>query len=175
MMTAEEEPATRGPNKGSAPPAARPADDGRVALPPALEEIVESFADAPRELVLPLLVEYADAVPPLPPELAANPDRMERVVECQTPFFLHASLAPDGSVELAFEAPPEAPTTRAFAGILVEGLAGLSAAEVLAVPDDFFRRMGLAAVISPLRMRGMSAILGRLKRQVAVLQATQAG
>ena len=65
-----------------------------------------------------------------------------------------------------FDCPPEAPTTRAFAGILAEGLAGRRAPEILAVPDDLYARMGLATAISPLRIRGGTAILGRLKRQI---------
>jgi cysteine desulfuration protein SufE len=143
-------------------------------LPSQLAEIVAAFTDAPRDLVLPMLVEYADAVPPLPAELADHPELMERVVECQTPFFVRAELAADGTVQMVFDAPPEAPTTRAFAGILLEGLNGLPASEVLAVPDDFYQRMGLTGVISPLRLQGMSAILGRLKRQVRRLVAARA-
>ena len=38
--------------------------------------------------------------------------------------------------------------------------------EILAVPDDLYSRMGLATAISPLRIRGGTAILGRLKRQI---------
>ena len=49
----------------------------------------------------------------------------------------------DASVHLFFQAPAEAPTTRGFAGILHEGLDGLTAAEVLAVPDDAPYRFGL--------------------------------
>jgi cysteine desulfuration protein SufE len=91
---------------------------------------------------------------------------LERVHECQSPFFLLADVMADGTVTMAFEAPPEAPTTRGYAGILAEGLAGAKVDEVLAVPDDFYQGMGLDDVVSPLRLRGMGAILARLKRQV---------
>jgi cysteine desulfuration protein SufE len=135
-------------------------------MPPKLAEIVDEFVTAPRDLVLEMLLEFADAVPPLPADLAGH-EGMEQVPECQTQFFLKAVVQPDGSVVSLFDCPPEAPTTRAFAGILAEGLAGASAAEVLAVPADLYSRMGLAQAISPLRVRGGTAILARLKRQVA--------
>ncbi|WP_405101984.1 SufE family protein [Micromonospora sp. NBC_01412] len=134
-------------------------------MPTKLAEIVDEFASAPRDVVLEMLLEYADVIPPLPEELAGR-EGMEQVPECQTAFFLRAEVAPNGTVTTWFDCPPEAPTTRAFAGILAEGLAGLSAEEVLAVPDDLYQRMGLAQVISPLRVRGGTAILARLKRQV---------
>lgn len=134
-------------------------------MPPKLAEIVDEFASAPRELVLEMLLEFSDAVPPLPAELSGH-EGMEQVPECQTQFFLRADVQPDKTVTTFFDCPPEAPTTRAFAGILAEGLAGASAGEVLAVPDDLYTRMGLAQTISPLRVRGGTAVLGRLKRQV---------
>ncbi|WP_433827866.1 SufE family protein [Actinoplanes sp. CA-015351] len=139
-------------------------------MPPKLSEIVDDFASAPREVVLEMLLEFSDAVPPLPESLAGH-EGMEQVPECQTQFFLKALVQPDGTVVTHFDCPPEAPTTRAFAGILAEGLAGASAEEVLAVPDDLYARMGLAQAISPLRIRGGTAILGRLKRQVAAAVA----
>lgn len=135
-------------------------------LPTALQEVVDGFREAPRNLVLELLLESADAVPPLPPYLADHPELLERVPECQTPFFLRVEVGDDARVALWFDCPPEAPTTRAFAGILAAGLSGSTAREVLAVPDDFYLAMGLGQAISPLRLRGMTAILGRLKRQV---------
>ena len=134
-------------------------------MPPKLAEIVDEFDSAPREIVLEMLLEFSDAVPDLPVDLAAHVG-MEQVPECQTPFFLRAEVQPDKTVRTWFDCPPEAPTTRAFAGILAEGLAGATAREVLAVPDDLYARMGLGQAISPLRVRGGSAILARLKRQV---------
>jgi cysteine desulfuration protein SufE len=134
-------------------------------MPQRLAEIVEEFATAPRDVVLEMLLEYSDALPPLPDEYREHAG-MEQVPECQTPFFLHAEVTPDNLVRVYFDCPPEAPTTRAFAGILAEGLEAASAEQVLAVPTDIYDRMGLAKVISPLRVRGATAILGRLQRQV---------
>src|SRR4051812_31219886 len=121
-------------------------------MPTRLAEIVEDFASAPRDVVLEMLLEYVDALPALPPDLVGH-DGMEQVPECQTAFFLRANVQPDRRVEMWFDCPPEAPTTRAFAGILAEGLADASADEVLAVPSDLYQRMGLATAISPLRVR----------------------
>jgi cysteine desulfuration protein SufE len=91
---------------------------------------------------------------------------MEQVVECQTPFFLATEVDADRRVHVFFDCPREAPTTRGFAGLLHAGLDGATVEEVLDTPDDFYTRMGLAEAISSLRLRGMGAILGRLKRQV---------
>ena len=134
-------------------------------MPPKLAEIVDEFASAPREVVLEMLLEFSDAVPPLPAELAGH-EGMEQVPECQTQFFLKADVQADDTVVTYFDCPPEAPTTRAFAGILAEGLAGATTSEILAVPDDLYAKMGLSQAISPLRIRGGTAILGRLKRQI---------
>jgi cysteine desulfuration protein SufE len=145
------------------------------ATPPKLRRIVDLFAGAPKDLRLQALLEYSRKVPPLPEHLAGHRDQMEQVVECQTPFFLATEVDDDDRVHLHFKVPAEAPTTRGFAGILSAGLEGASAADVLATPNDFYNKMGLAEVISSLRLRGMSAILARLKRQVGTqLAARQA-
>ncbi len=137
-----------------------------MALPEKLQAIVDSFKLAPKSLRLQLLLEYANKLPPLPAELQGQLEKMERVPECQTPFFLASEYLDDEHVIFHFEAPPEAPTTRGFAGILAAGLSGLSSTEIFDVPDDFYTDMGLSELISPLRLRGMSAIMHRLKRQV---------
>lgn len=138
---------------------------GITPLPPKLERIVQLFAGAPKDLRVEALLEYSRKVPALPEGLDRGD--LEQVVECQTPFFLSAEVAPDRTVTTHFDCPAEAPTTRGFAGILATGLDGVPAEEVLAVPNDFYLRMGLAEAISSLRLRGMGAILARLKRQVA--------
>lgn len=112
---------------------------------------------------LPLLLEFADGLPPVPERLDAS--ELEQVHECQTPFFSAVEFV-DGRVHLHFQAPPEAPTTRGYAGVLHAGLDGAHPDEILETPADFFVGMHLNDLISPLRLRGMGAILARVKRQV---------
>jgi cysteine desulfuration protein SufE len=138
-----------------------------VPVPPRLQQIVEQFAAAPRELRVQALLEYANRVPPLPEEYAEHRERLEQVHECQTPFFLASETDSEGRVRIWFDCPPEAPTVRGFAGILHAGLDGETAEAILEVPADFYRSMGLSEVVSVLRLRGMGAILARLKRQLA--------
>jgi len=138
-----------------------------TALSPRLQEIVDDFHDVPDKDRLQLLLEFSQDLPPLPERYAAHRDRMEPVPECQTPLFLAVEVDPEEAVHLFFDAPAEAPTTRGFAAILHAGLDGLDAAEVLATPPEFSSQLGLADLVSPLRLRGMAAMLSRIKRQVA--------
>ena len=129
----------------------------------ALQEIVEEFAETPKGLRLAVLLDFANNLPAVPEHI--DRDALEQVHECQTPFFVATEVA-DGRVHLFFDAPPEAPTTRGYAGVLSTGLSGGTVDEVLDTPADFFVGMGLGELISPLRLRGMGAILARVKRQV---------
>jgi cysteine desulfuration protein SufE len=139
-----------------------------VKIPPALEEIVEEFADSPPDLRLAMLLDYARSLPSLP-ERYRDRTNLERVHECQTPFFVAVEVDDAQRVHLFFDAPEEAPTTRGYAGVLAAGLEGASVDEVLATPPDFFVGMKLADLISPLRLRGMGAILVHIKRRLADL------
>ena len=134
-------------------------------MPEKLAQIVRLFGSAPRQVKLEALLDYSRRLPPLP-EGMGDSDRFERVVECQSPLFLRAEVTDEGEAKLYFDAPAEAPTTRGFAGILSEGLEGASAQEIIDLPDDFIIGLGLEDVVSPLRMRGMGAMLFRIKRQL---------
>jgi cysteine desulfuration protein SufE len=148
-------------------------------LPESLDEIAQDFAALSARDRLTLLLDFSDGLPELPERYQGHPELLERVDECQSPLFLVVEVqgAADGAmsqqatVRLFFHAPPEAPTTRGFAGILHEGLDGLTVGEVLAIPDDAPYRFGLGQAVSPLRLRGMVAMLSRIKRQVRIKSA----
>jgi len=135
-----------------------------MSMPAPLAEVVSDFQEVHGQDKLQLLLEFAGELPPLPADLEEA--AMEPVPECQTPLFMHVDAEDRGRVRLYFSAPAESPTTRGFASILAQGLDEQSADDILAVPDDFYAELGLAQLISPLRLRGMSAMLARIKRHL---------
>ncbi|MGZ8755412.1 MAG: SufE family protein [Acidimicrobiia bacterium] len=137
-----------------------------MGVPERLEMIVRMFAEVPRDVKLQALLDYSQRLPGLPERLADHPERLHKVRECQTPFFLAVEVD-EGKVELFFDVPAESPTVRGYAGILQDGLKDASVEQVLAVPPDFFLKMGLAEAVSAMRLNGMGAILSAIKRQVA--------
>jgi cysteine desulfuration protein SufE len=130
-----------------------------------IESLIEDFQEISIKDRLSLLLEFSENLPLLPDRYADHPDLFERVEECQSPVFLFVEVN-EGKVNLYFTAPEEAPTTRGFASILHSALDGLPVEDVLAADDDFPSKLGLTEAVSPLRMRGMRAMLARIKRQV---------
>jgi cysteine desulfuration protein SufE len=137
-----------------------------VDLPEQLSQIREDFLELEQRDRLLLLLEFANELPGLPPRYSEHPDLLEQVVECQSPVFIFVEVDDERHVHLYATAPKEAPTTRGFASILAQGLDDLTVEQVLAVPDDFPNTIGLTEAVSPLRIRGMTAMLARTKRQI---------
>ena len=136
-----------------------------------LDEIAEEFTDlTPRER-LELLLDFAENLPELPELLKAERDRGEhRVHECMTPVFLWVS-AENGRVRIHGDVAPEAPTVKGFVGILIDAFSGATPDEVLQVPSDVIRKLGLIEALGMVRMRGLTAILNRIRSEVVKLAA----
>lgn len=135
-------------------------------LPEQLAEIRDDFLALEQRDRLLLLLEFSNELPDLPERYRDHPDLFERVEECQSPVYLFVEVDDDDIVHLFATAPKESPTTRGFASILAQGLGGLTAEQVLDVPDDYPLMLGLTEAVSPLRIRGMGGLLGRTKRQI---------
>jgi cysteine desulfuration protein SufE len=131
-----------------------------------LDAISGEFADLePRER-LELLLDYADKLPPLPPELQSARDAGEhRVHECQTPVYLWV-LNEQGRVRVHCDVAPEAPTIKGFVSILIEAFSGATPGDVLAAAPNVIQRLGLVEALGMVRMRGLSAILYRIRDEV---------
>jgi cysteine desulfuration protein SufE len=143
--------------------------DSVPALPEKLAAIAAMFKSAPKPLRLQALLEYSKKLPPVPEKYLEHPEFMQPVPECASPFFLVTELETGQEadhVKMFFKVPEEAPTVRGYAGILTEGLQGATPEQILNVPDQFYMEMGLSELITPMRLRGMGAILHRLKNAV---------
>lgn len=128
-------------------------------------EIANDFSALEGNDKLELLIEISDQLPALPERYADHPELLERVEECQSPVYLFVEIQ-DGVVEIFLTAPREAPTTRAFAGILHASLNKQPVDTVLNFDDDYPSMLGITELVSPLRMRGIRGMLARIKRQV---------
>lgn len=146
-------------------------------LPDVLAEIVEDFQAVSTQDRLQMLLEFSQELPDLPARLTDHPELLERVEECQSPLFLKVEVddspaqTSERGVHLFFHAPAESPTTKGFASILAEGLDGRTVDTIMNVPSDLPNRFGLTEAVSPLRMRGMGAMLARVKHQIAAQTA----
>ena len=134
-------------------------------LPEVLAQTRDDFLDLGDKDKIQLLIEFAEELPDLPPRYADHPELLEKVEECQSPVYIFVEVEND-KVAVFATAPEQAPTTRGFASILAQGLTGLSVEEALNIPDDFPSTLGLNSLISPLRVRGMTGMLWRMKRQI---------
>ena len=88
---------------------------------------------------------------------------MEQVDECAIPVFLLAQLR-EGTVHYDIDVPRDAPTMRGFAGLLHASLHGATPTAIAATPDDLCQQLGLHIALGSLRVRGLTALLMRMKR-----------
>jgi len=131
-----------------------------------LAEIIAEFAALePRER-LELLLEFANRLPPLPLEYQARKAAGEnRVHECMTPVFLWVELD-EGKVVIQADVAEEAPTVKGFVAVLAEAFTGARPEEVLATPANLLAQLGLQQALGMTRMRGLQAVLGRIRSGV---------
>jgi cysteine desulfuration protein SufE len=138
------------------------------AYPDALHHILATFREASSAQRLELLVAYAETLPELPETLQQARDTMEQVDECVTPVFLLAQLH-QGTVHYYLDVPRDAPTMRGFAGLLHASLNGATPTAIAATPDDLCQQLGLQKALGALRVRGLTALLRRMKRNASDL------
>jgi cysteine desulfuration protein SufE len=131
-----------------------------------LDEIIQEFDGLDFRERLELLLDFAENLAELPEAYRAQRDAgLHRVVECQTPVFLWVELN-DRRVQIHAEVAPEAPTVKGFMALLVEAFHDAPAEQVLAAPADILNRMGLAQALGMTRLRGLNAIVHRVKSEV---------
>ncbi len=131
-----------------------------------LEELKQEFDELDVRDRLEMLLDFSDGLPDLPERYRARRDAGEnRVHECQTPVYMWVEVV-DGQVEIYADVPRESPTVRGFISLLVAAIFGAAPAEVLAVKPTLLAELGLVEALGMVRMRGLHAILYRIKKEV---------
>ncbi len=131
-----------------------------------LEELKQEFDELDVRDRLEALFEFSEELPDLPQRYRARRDAGEnRVHECQTPVYMWVDVV-DGRVQIYADVPRESPTVRGFISLLVATLSGAAPADVLAVKPTLLTELGLVEALGMVRMRGLHAILHRIKSEV---------
>ena len=138
-----------------------------------LEELKQEFDELDVRERLEMLLDFSDGLPDLPESYRAQRDTGEnRVHECQTPVYMWVEVV-DGRVQIYADVPRESPTVRGFISLMVNALSGMAPADVLAVTPTLLTELGLVEALGMVRMRGLHAILHRIKSEVqrAIVEA----
>ena len=131
-----------------------------------LEELKQEFDELDVRDRLETLLEFSDELPELPQRYRSQRDAGEnRVHECQTPVYMWVEVV-EGRVEIYADVPRDSPTVRGFISLLIDALFGAAPAEVLAVKPTLLAELGLVEALGMVRMRGLHAILHRIKSEV---------
>jgi cysteine desulfuration protein SufE len=131
-----------------------------------LEELKQEFEELDVRDRLETLLDFSDDLPDLPERYRTRREVGEnRVHECQTAVYMWVEVV-DGQVEIYADVPRDAPTVRGFISLLVDSLSGAAPADVLAVKPTLLAELGLVEALGMVRMRGLHAILHRIKSEV---------
>lgn len=105
----------------------------------------------------------AKKLPPAPAELQCESNRVKG---CVSQVFVQPQLE-EGLLQWQGDA--DAQITKGLLALLITGLNGLSAAEVVAVDPSFMAETGLQASLTPSRANGFLNILRHMQAQAAAL------
>lgn len=135
----------------------------RAALPPTVARVLRYFQSLGREEKMQALVAYSKKLEPLPERLRELDRGAFTVPECQTRVDVFPEFRDGKMFFYADLDVRQSPTIAAFLAILFSAINGQPPETVLAIPDDFVRRVmegiGLAG-----REAGLTAMLVRIKR-----------
>jgi cysteine desulfuration protein SufE len=131
-----------------------------------IEEIIGQFQGADYQETLAMLLDYSEALPPLPDEyMEARNAGFNRVPECETPVYIFVDMK-DGRVHIHADVPEESPTVRGFVSLLVDAFEGASPLEIESAPENLIHSLSLDRKLGTRRMFGLSAVYNRIRSEV---------
>ena len=137
----------------------------------AIDKLIRRFQAVDGSLRLEAVLDASKRLPELPERLQADRDReSHRVTECQTPVFLWLERE-DDRLRIHADVPRESPTVRGFVSLLIRELDGGPLAAAVALPPDLLDQLRLGEALGMMRTQGLTAIVARIRRAAAQLQA----
>ncbi len=103
------------------------------------------------------LIEWGKALPELPEDLKTEE---AKVKGCQSQVWIHARM--DGD-KVIFQADSDALLVRGLVALLLKVYSGSTPAEILQLPPDFVRDIGLENKLSPSRANGLFSMIKQIK------------
>lgn len=142
------------------------AADKSLALPAALDKLVDSFAAVPdAKLRYQQLLFFAKNLPPMDDALKTEANRVRG---CTSVVFVNVLLDDDALVRI--EADSDAQLTKGLIALLVNGLDGCTLDEVLAVDPAFINASGLSVSLTPSRNNGFVNMVAKIKEKLVTLR-----
>ncbi|XP_010259893.1 PREDICTED: sufE-like protein 1, chloroplastic/mitochondrial [Nelumbo nucifera] len=134
-------------------------------LPPKLQEIVKLFqAVQEPKMKYEQLMFYGRGLTPLAAQFKTNENKVQG---CVSQVWVRAYLDPDKNVR--FEADSDSVLTKGLAALLVQGLSGNPAPEILKVSPDFVTLLGLQQSLTPSRNNGFLNMLKLMQKKALQL------
>jgi cysteine desulfuration protein SufE len=131
-----------------------------------IEEIIGQFQEADYQETLSMLLDYSEALPPLPEKYRdAREAGFNRVPECETPVFVFVEVE-DGKIKIYADVPEESPTVRGFVSLLVDAFSGSPPREIESAPENLIHSLSLDRKLGTRRMFGLSAVYNRIRSEV---------
>ena len=140
-------------------------------LPPSIAKVLSRFQALGREEKMQALVGYAKKLEPVPARYADVDRAAYTVPECQTRVDLFPERRDDGTLHFYADVNArQSPTIAAVLAITFQAVNDQPPAVTLALPCDYVRLL-MDGVGLHTREVGLQAMVQRLKRQAAELQA----
>lgn len=130
------------------------------------QKVVEEFAGlSDWEQRYKKLIELGKSLPDLSDEKKTEDFKVKG---CQSQVWMHARMD-DGRV--FFEADSDALLVRGLVALLLKVYSGGTPEEILTVPPDFVREIGLESKLSPSRANGLFSMIKQMKYYAVAFQA----
>eukprot|EP00270_Netrium_digitus_P009620 TRINITY_DN2932_c0_g1_i1.p1 TRINITY_DN2932_c0_g1~~TRINITY_DN2932_c0_g1_i1.p1 ORF type:complete len:162 (+),score=53.22 TRINITY_DN2932_c0_g1_i1:211-696(+) len=140
-------------------------------LPVKLQKIVRGFQAVPdpRARYQQLLF-FASKLKPLPKQYQTPENK---VIGCVSQVWVYPTMDDEG--RMSFMAESDSQLTKGLAALLVQGLSGATALEILRITPDFIQMLGLKQSLTPSRNSGFLNMLKLMQKKTLELYVQREG